>query len=254
MKSRLRAAVVVTIVAGLVLAGIGSVVGKSPKERDQIRAADRVSQRYDAALARHVASAAAAIQKQHEADQDGYPDLLDLVEARIDKAPKISARGTTAYGREHSDGFAGAKAARSIALKPLNDLKAYLRADAIPVSRFIAAGKKLVKLRPGTLLGDAPVMSGAPLRELVLPPFEKARKAIKKQKAPKGSELLLLDLTTYANDAVAMTKDGAKKLDNADPFFFRLGDRPVELFQRLAALEKAIQIQVAKRVEIVGAP
>ncbi len=116
-------------------------------------------------------------------------------------------------------------------------LEAYLRSRAIPHSKFIAAGKKLVGLRPGTLLGDDPVLSGDPLRERVLPAYEKARKRLKKQDTPKGSELLQLDLMTYANDIISMTKDGAKKIDEQKAFFFQLGDRPVELFQRLAALE-----------------
>ncbi len=40
---------------------------------------------------------------------------------------------------------------------------------------------------------------------------------------------------TYANDMISTTKDGAKKIDEQEAFFFQLGDRPVKLFQRLAA-------------------
>ena len=108
-------------------------------------------------------------------------------------------------------------------------------------------------LRPGTLLGKDPVLSGFPLRERVLPAYEKARDALKKQDTPKGSELLQVDLMTYASDMISTTKDGAKKIDEQKAFFFQLGDRPVKLFQRLATMETAIRVQVAQQVEIVAA-
>jgi hypothetical protein len=252
MRSRLRIAVLATFVIGLVLTGVGAVVARSPEQRDQIRAADRAAERYDALLDRSITSAADEIKRQHDADHDGYPALLDLVESKIGDVPRIRPGDTTAYGREHSGEYQEAGDRRTAALVPLNDLESYLRTEAIPVSRFIAAGKKLVALRPGTLLGDDPVLNGDPLRDRVLPAYEKARKRMTKQDTPKGSELLRLDLVTYANDIVAMTKDGAKKIDNGEAFFFQLRDRPVELFRRLATLESGIQVQVANNVNIVA--
>ncbi|KAA1399987.1 hypothetical protein [Aeromicrobium ginsengisoli] len=253
MRARLRLALLATFVIGLVLSGLGSVVAKSPEQRDQINDADRVAQRFEAVIDAYVVKAAAKVKSEHDADQDGYPALLDVVQNRIADAPRLRAGSTTAYGREHSGAYEDAGPHRASALAPLKDLELYLRTQAIPNSRFIAAGKKLVALRPGTLLGDEAVVNGDPLRERVLPAYEKARNRLKKQNAPEGAELLRLDLMTYANDIVSMTKDGAKKIDEQKAFFFQLGDRPVELFKRLAAMETAIQVQVSQQVEIVAA-
>lgn len=253
MRSRLRLAVLATFVIGLVIASLGAVVAKSPQQRDEIREADRVAQRFDKTIDTYVAAAAAELKSQHDADQDGYPALLDLAKDKIADAPRLRPGATTSYGREHSGDYQGAADRRAAALAPLKSLETYLRTRAIPDSGFIAAGKKLVGLRPGTLLGDAPVVDGEPLRKRVLPAYEKARARLKKQDIPEGAELLQLDLVTYANDLISMTKDGAKKIDDSKAFFFRLGDRPVELFQRLAAMESAIQVQVRQQVEIVAA-
>lgn len=253
MRSRLRLAVVATFVIGLVVTGLGSVVAKSPEQRDEIRAADRVAESFDATLDRYIRAASAELAAKHDADQDGYPALLDLAQDKIADAPKLRPGDTTMYGREHSGAYRDADNRRAAALSPLKDLETYLRAQAIPNSKFIAAGKKLVTLRPGTLLGKDPVVDGEPLREEVLPAYESARKRLEKQDTPEGAELLRLDLVTYANDVIAMTKDGAKKIDDQKPFFFQLGDRPVELFRRLAALESTIQLQVGQQVEIVAA-
>lgn len=253
MKSRLRLAVVATFVAGLVLTGLSAVVAKSPEQRDEIRAADRVAQRFDTAIERYVAAAAQDLKSKHDADQDGYPALLELANDKIADAPQLRAGDTTSYGREHSGDYQDAGNRRTAALMPLKQLESYLRTQAIPDSKFIAAGKKLVALRPATLLGKEPVVNGDPLRERVLPAYEKARARLKKQDTPKGSELLQLDLMTYANDVISMTKKGAKKIDDQEAFFFELGDRPVELFRRLATMESTIQVQVAQQVEIVAA-
>jgi hypothetical protein len=253
MRSRLRLAVLVTIATGLVLSGLGAVVAKSPEQRDEIRAADRVAERFETAIDRYVASAAAEVKSQHDADQDGYPALLKLVKDQVADAPRLRPGDTTAYGRDHSDDYQGAEKRRAAALAPLTALESYLRTQAIPDSKFIAAGKKLVGLRPATLLGKDPVLNGDPLRERVVPAYKKARDRLKKQSAPEGSELLQLDLTTYANDVMTMSKEGAKKIDKQEAFFFQLGDRPVELFQRLAAIESGIQVQVTEQVEIVAA-
>ena len=253
MRSRLQRAIAATFVVGLVVAGIGSVVAKSPEQRDQIRAANAVAQRFDTKMERYTVAAAQELKSKHDADQDGYSALLKLVKDKIEDAPRLRPGGTTSYGREHSDDYQGAEERRSAALAPFEDLEAYLRTRAVPDSKFIAAGKKLVALRPGTLLGKDPVLNGTPLRERVLPAYEKARDGLKKQDTPKGSELLQVDLMTYANDLISMTKEGAKKIDAQEAFFFQLGDRPVKLFQRLATIESAIRVQVAQQVEIVAA-
>lgn len=253
MRSRLRLAVLVTFVIGLVIASLAAVVAKSPGERDEIKAADRVAQRFDRAVDSYVAAAAAELKSQHDADQDGYPALLKLAKEKIAGAPRLRPGGTTSYGRAHSGDYQDAAEDRSAALAPLKSLEAYLRTRAVPDSGFIAAGKKLVGLRPGTLLGDDPVVDGEPLRTRVLPAYQKARTRLKNQDVPEGAELLKLDLMTYAEDVISMTKDGAKKIDDHKAFFFRLGERPVELFQRLATMESAIQVQVEQQVEIVAA-
>lgn len=251
MRSRLRHAVVATFVIGLVFTGLSAVVAKSPEQRDEIGAADRVARRFDATIQRYTASAAAELKSRHDADQDGYPALLKLAQRTISDAPRLPQAGTTSYGREHSGAYQGAADRRAAALAPMKDLESYLRTQAIPDSKFIAAGKKLVALRPGTLLGDDPVLDGEPLRERVLPAYEKARARVKKLDPPRGSELLRLDLVTYANDIISMTKDGAKKIDEQKAFYFKLGGRPIELLRRLATLESGIQVEVTQKVEIV---
>jgi hypothetical protein len=253
MRSRLRGAVVVTFVLGLVLSGVGAVVAKSPEERRQIAAADRAAQRFDKAIDRYAGAAAGSLKRRHDADKDGYPALLKAVASELEDAPRLSSDGTTPYGRAHSDDYRKAVDKRSLALQPLASLRTYLEDSAIPCSRFITAGKKLVQLRPGTLLGDDPVYSGQPLRDRVLPPYKKARTLVKDQDPPSGAELLQLDLTTFADDMIAMTKDGAKKIDDQKPFFFELGNRPVELLRRLAELEAVTQGQVAERVDLLAA-
>ncbi|MGA8988730.1 hypothetical protein [Aeromicrobium sp.] len=255
MTSRFRAALIGTVTTGLFFTGTAAVVAKSPEERRQIQTADRVAEQFDAALRRHVSTAADAVQQQHDADQDGYPALLKVASKGVSTAPRISTEGTTAYGREHSSKYATAGARRAATLAALDGLEKYLRLKAIPDSKFIAAGKKLAGLQPGKLLGDTPIFSGAPLRELVLPAFRKARTRLKKQPVPRGADLLRLDLTTYADDAVAMTEKGADKIDEGQPFFFRLGDRPAALMRRLTEYEAGIQAQTQKQVEsVVAAP
>lgn len=252
MRSRLRLAVLVTFVIALVIAGLGAVMAKSPEQRDEIRAADQVAARFDTTIDRYVASAVADLKRKHDADQDGYPALLKVAQDKIADAPRLRAKGTSEYGREHSGDYQRAERRRASALAPIVALEAYLRTRAIPDSKFIAAGKKLVGLRPSTLLGDDPVVNGGPLRERVLPAYEKARSRLKKQAVPSGSELLQLDLMTYANDMISMTKEGAKKIDEQKAFYFQLADRPVELLSRLATIESGIQIEVTQQVEIVA--
>src|SRR5690349_7977013 len=76
MRTRLRLALLATFVIGLVLSGLGAVVAKSPEQRDQIDAADRVAQRFEANIDDYVTAAAAKVKSKHDADQDGYPALL----------------------------------------------------------------------------------------------------------------------------------------------------------------------------------
>jgi hypothetical protein len=252
MRSRLRAVIAVTIMTGLVLVVVGRVVAKSPEERDQIRAADQVAARFDVTLERYVTETSAAIKRQHDSNQDGYPTLLKLVRTRINAAPKVPAAGTTAYGRRASKEYRAAVHNRDLKLLPFAELGVLLQDHAIPDSSFVAAGKKLVRVSPAKLLGTTPIVTGAPLRDLVLPAFEKARARLVKQVAPKGSELLALDLKTYADDAISMTKDGAKQIDEGKAFFFNFGQRPNELYQRLIALEHSIQSDVAEKIELLG--
>lgn len=250
MRRRLGVSIAATVVTGLVLSGLALTIAKSPQERDEIRAADNVARIFDDNLDRYVAESGPAVRRVHARDTDGYPALLRFLEERIANAPDLPSRGTTAYGRSHSEAYKQELGRRKFALMPLVGLSTYLRARAIPNSRFVSAGRKLVKLSPESLLSKEPITTGRALRELVLPAFEKARDRMKAQQAPEGSDLLLLDLNTYADDVIAMTEKGAKALDEGKPFFYELGDRPDQLYQRLVAVESAIENDVSQKVEV----
>ena len=161
----------------------------------------------------------------------------------------MSTKGTTPYGRAHSHRYETAMARQKLALKPYRSLSTYLTKQALPAFTFAGAGIKLVQVNPGKLLGTTPVYTGAPLRDLVLPAFEKARDKVAKQPVPADSELLSLDLKTYADDIISMTKDGAKKIDAGKPFQFSFGTRPQDLYKRLIDLKSGILAELASRVD-----
>lgn len=252
MRFGLRAHVVATVVIGLVLGGVGYAVAESPEQRAEVRAATRVAEAYEARLDRYAADTAEAIRTQHDKDADGYVALLEVVEKRRAKAPQPPRDGTTAYGREHSGAYRGAAKLRTVALSQFDLLAAYLRDVAIPTSAFIRAGKKLVKLSPATLLGDTPIVSGAPLRDLVLPPYRSAARRLDKVEVPDDAKLLALDLTTYGKDVISSTKDGADAIDEGKPFFFNIQERATGLFKRLLQFETVIQNNVSEQVDSVA--
>lgn len=251
MAKRLRLATIAVVVAGLVLVGTARLVVVSPAERAQIRAADRASARFDGAMHDYVRSTGAAVDAEAVKVKTAYPALLQFVETRIADAPKVSTRGTTTYGRHHSDRYRSAHDRRVLALQPLVALDVYLKVRAIPDQAFVDAGKKLVQINPGKLLAGQNVTTGAPIRAKVIPAFEKARDSVAKQRTPANSGLVRFDLTTYANDAISQAKAGAKKLDAVQPFFFDLGSRPNDLYQRLIALQATIASDLGDRVDVL---
>lgn len=249
MRRRLRAFTVTSIVIGLALVLAGLVVVDSPAERAEVRAADRVAARHDKAVKRFTTTTAASIAGRKTNNNKDFSALLSYVDERLDAAPRISTNGTTPFGRKHSRAYRTADERQKFALQPFRSLASFLRDGAIPDLAFIAAGRKLVQVSPAKILEGIPVFTGTPLREFVLPAFEKARTDLKKQKPPADSKLLGVDLETYADDVISMTKDGADKLDRQTNFVFDFGARPDDLFRRLGIVETTIKSELATRID-----
>ncbi len=248
MRNRLRAITALSVVIAVVVVGAGSVLVKSPAERDQIDAANRISARFDTALEQYTASTASNAAGKNPKTKKDLQGLLAFVKSRLKKAPVIPTKGTTAYGRSHSHDYETAMRRQKLALKPLQSLSSYLEGEAIPAFSFANAGIKLVQVNPVKVLGPTPLYTGAPLHDLVLPAFEKARDKLKKQITPQGAELLQLDLMTYANDVIGMTKKGVKAIDAGKAFHFEFGTRPEDLYKRLIAVESAVLTELGTRV------
>jgi hypothetical protein len=253
-RTRLRSAIAATILIGAVSALIGALAVPPPHERQAERKADAVARDFRPVMNAYVRRTSAAIVNQLRKKPDGYPALLALTSRLVERAPQVPTRGTTAVGRERSDRYRQALASRTLALSPFVDLEGYLRTRAIPGSSFIVSARKLLRLSPAKLLGDSPIFEGAPLRDKVLPAYEKARKDLGRRTPPEGAELLMVDLRTFADDVIAMTKAGAKDIDDGKPFYFDFGTRPKELYDRLVIVESSIQREVADRVDVLTTP
>ena len=252
MKKRLRSFTVTSVVIGVALVLAGLVVVDSPAERAQIRAADRVAARHQDAVKRFTTTTAASIAGKKANSKKDLSALLSFVDERLGAAPRIPTSGTTAFGREHSRAYRTAAERQKFALQPFRSLAAFLRDGAIPDLAYIAAGRKLVQVSPAKILEGFQVFTGTPLRELVLPAFEKARDDLKKQDPPADSKLLGIDLETYADDVISMTKDGADKLDRQTNFVFDFGARPDDLFRRLGIVETTIKSELSTRIDELG--
>lgn len=248
MKNRLRLTTAVSVAIGVVIVICALVVIPSPGERAQVSDATRASDRFDRSVERFLTSVYAAISARFDDDMVDYSSARTLIETKIAAAPLISPRGTTTYGRLHSERYRNATGRRKIALAPLRSFSSYLESTAVPGLKFVKAGEKLVLVSPSKLLDGVAVYSGAPLRDLVAPPLTKASKKFKVLRAPTGAELLKLDLSRYAKDILAMTKDGAAKIDRGLPFFFDLGTRPRDLYRRLEAVALMIHRDAMVRV------
>ncbi|MCW2829552.1 MAG: hypothetical protein JWP31_244 [Aeromicrobium sp.] len=255
-RGRRRKLVVVSAlqgIIGIVLVVMALTIVNSPAERDEIRAADRVATRYLQDLESYRQRSVETVLDEFAKDPDDYPDLLKTVEATTAAAPEVPRRGTTAFGRAHSDDYRSTAKRRAFVLQPWTRLADYLRDGAVPASRFVRAGKKLVNVDPSKILEGVFVFNGAPLRDLVRPAFEKARAQVRKTAAPQGADLLKRDLLTYADDALKLTDGGAESIDRGEPFFFEFGTRPDRLLERLAAVEASIQQEALARADLLTA-
>jgi hypothetical protein len=251
VRRTLRWALVTTVATALVLVGLAATLVESPREREQVDAADQVARSYRLTLDRYTAQTAAAIRRQHDKDPDRYVALLRLIEKRDKQAPKISRRGTTAYGREHSDAYRNTDELKRVALSQFDELENHLRRTAVPDSRLIVAARRLLDLSPAELLKDDPVVTGAPLRDVVVPAYEKASRRLDKAGVPADAGVLAADLASYAERVISMTKSGAKKVDRGEPFFFDLGQAD-GLTRRLATYEALVQQAVDDLVETIA--
>lgn len=248
MKKRLRAVPALTLLTAIVLVALALTVVKSPAQREQIEASDKVAARFTVTLERFTSSTARNVVARSLATKKDCQELLTYLETRMAKAPTLPTTGTTRYGRAESGDYARAAVRRDLALKPFRALSAHLKDKTVPYFAFADAGVKLVSLSPSKLLEDQLIFTGEPLRELVLPAFEKARDKLKKQATPTGSELLRRDLLTYADDVIDQTKGGANDIDVGKPFRFDFGDRPKGLYKRLVALQASILVEASSQV------
>ena len=251
MAHRLRTTTIAMVVIALGLVGGAYFAAESPEERAQVRVANRAADRFDRAMDEFSRTSAQDIDSQLKASKTNYQALKTFVDARIDEAPRLSSAGTTDYGRRHSDRYVLAKARRDLVLTPFTTLTTYLREHAIPDQGFVDAGRKLVQINPARILANVAVFTGTPLRELVIPAFEKAKDRLKKQTPPEDSKLLDLDLMTYAGDAIKQTKQGATKIDARQPFVFNFGTRPDDLLRRLVVIESATSAEVRNDVDVL---
>ncbi len=131
---------------------------------------------------------------------------------------------------------------------------AWLRSSIVPRQEFLEAGITLVQINPGTLLAGFTVrFSGEPLRTEVVPPYRKTRKKLRRTSSGAADAELARDLEKYADDVIAMTKDGADDIDAGRGFVFDFGDKPAALLRRLEDAQRSIAVEVLTRVDALDA-
>jgi len=243
----MRRAIALTMVLGLAGAGLAAAKGDTGQQREQTRAADAVVKGFHEKLARFDAKQSKLLGAAVAKDVDNYARLLTTADHAVAQAPKVPTRGTTAYGREHSDSYRDAINERDGIVTPYENLVRLLRTRAIPTSKFIIAARAAVLVDPAKLLKDQVIVTGEPLREFVLPAFKKARARLKKQPVPQDAGLLAADLLAFVDGAIRQTREGADRIDDGKPFFFDFGTQPHDLLVRLTGLET----QVAREVAVV---
>ncbi len=252
VRRRARFALIATPVLGLV-ASLVAVSLPSPQERAEVRAADRVAVRYEQDLDAAASRFGERVVTIVRANTDDFERALKLVQERTRSVPRIPERGTTDYGREHSDRFQEARSRRDLALRPYLRLVRTLRA-AVPIQEFIEAGTRAIRINPTKLLSDVVVVDGSPLRDIVVPRYRKARQDLKKHPAPPGSEVLGRDLDRYVKDAITSAQEGADDIDAGLPFFFDFGRRPQDLQRRLVSLQATLASQVLQVLDETSTP
>ena len=243
----MRRAIVLTIVLGLAGTGLAAAGGDSGGQREQARAADAAVKGFHERLAAFDAKQSKLLGAAVAKDVDNYARLLKVADRAVAQAPEVPTRGTTAYGREHSDDYRDAINERDGIVAPYETLARVLRSRAIPASKFIIAARAAVLVDPAKLLKDKVIATGEPLREFVVPAFKKARARLKKQAVPADAELLAADLLAFVDGAIRQTRDGADRIDEGKPFFFDFGTQPQDLLVRLTGLET----QVAREVAVI---
>ncbi len=252
VRRRARFALVATPVLGLV-ASLVAVSLPSPEQRAEVRAADVVAARYekdlDAATSRFSSQVTTIVRD----NTDDFGRALALVQKRTRSVPRIPEKGTSAYGREHSDRYQEARSRRDLALRPYLRLVRTLR-SAVTIQEFIEAGTRTIRINPTKLLSDVVVVDGSPLREIVVPRYRAARKDLKKHPAPPGSEVLGRDLDRYVKDAITSAEEGADDIDAGRPFFFDFGRRPQDLQRRLVSLQSTLATQVLQVLDETTSP
>lgn len=242
-----RAITVLTVLLG-VLAVVVAVCLPSPDEQREVDAADRQAERY----ATRLDAALASFGEQSRTDVADHVDDLEkalaLVRRHVRAVPRISSTGTTAYGRAHSLQYRAAKGRRSLALRPFVALVRVLE-EAVAAQAFVRAGTRAIGINPLELLDGFSVLTGAPLRERVVPAYQDARKQLLAHAAPSGSAVLGRDLMTYVSDAITTTRDGADDIDAGRPFHFDFGTRPQDLQRRLASLNTSVASSALQAVD-----
>ncbi|RYJ01170.1 MAG: hypothetical protein EON52_22035 [Actinomycetales bacterium] len=238
---------VVTVLLGC-LALVVAVRLPSPTQQREVDAADRAAGRYAKALDADLVAFGESTRDDVADHLDDLDQALALVRRHVTAVPRISTRGTTAYGRSHSLEYRAAKGRRSLALRPFVQLVRVLE-GAVQTQGFIRAGTHAIEINPLELLDGTPVLTGEPLRELVVPEYKAARTKLQRHPAPSGSALLGQDLLTYVSGVIATTRDGADDIDAGRPFRFDFGTRPQDLQRRLAQLSASVVSSVLQAVD-----
>lgn len=249
MRSRLFRLNLLSLAFALAAIALGGAVSRTPEERTEVTEAANIARRYDQHLSTFMDKANEDIRRKATDSVGKSRKLLALVDERINNVPKVPTQGTSAYGRDNSDAYQSTVARHKAVLGTYGELAGELRNHALPVESFLDAGRKLLLINPGELLKDTQVVSGWPIREHVIPEYEKAQAALRKQKAPPGEAKLFEELKDFAKDAIKDAKAGALKLDVGQQFYFNFGELPNQLYRRLVVIDTALKGKIVREVE-----
>lgn len=250
MRTRLRAALVVTVLIAIAMLVLAFTVVPSTQQKQQADDAGRVARAYERELARSLNDLVAYVVKRRFENETDYQKLYDQVTERIKAVPRIPAKGTTAYGREQSRDYRNAATRRDLGIEQFEQFAAQLKGSFIPRQEFVEAGIDLVQISPAKLLeGFTVQLSGEPLRTEVVPAYKKARKKLLDQEPGDENAPLARDLEKYADEAIAMTRDGADDIEAGRAFFFDFGDKPDVLLTRLESAQRSIAAEVSTQVD-----
>ncbi|MEJ7636334.1 hypothetical protein [Aeromicrobium sp.] len=245
VRGRLLGLLGLTLVLGLIATGLANTAVESADDRSQRLAADAAVKGFEDKLAAFDTASSTRLTAAFKDDVDDYKRLLRVAKSAVRRAPAPPTRGTTPTGRRGSEKYRAAVQERATIVEPYVELAELLQDRAIPASRFIVSGRKVVTLDPAEVLDGQPIFTGDPLRDLVVPAFKKARTRLADAGVPDGAELLATDLQAYLDFVIKQTKAGADRIDEAKPFFFDFGTRPKDLLVRLTGLEAQVAREVA---------